>query len=129
MRCLCAAAPGRGSRPRAPRQLAHSLTGRRTRSAARPDAAAHRRKRSARRQDWPMAAEAEPRGGRRSEVVLAPADVRAAVNNRDAHLAPAALERDLRAARQRLVGDAELAVAQRAAAARPVAVEAGAVPA
>ena len=34
----------------------------------------------ARRQDRPVAAEAELRGGRRREVVLAPADVRAAVD-------------------------------------------------
>src|SRR5215216_7054647 len=75
-----------------------------------------------------MAAEAEPRGGRLGQVVLAPADVRPAIDHRHAHLAVAALERDHRAARQRLVRDAEAAGVERAAAARAVAVETGPVP-
>ena len=41
-----------------------------------------------------MPVEAEPLRGRGGQVVLAPADERAAVDDRDAHRAAAALERD-----------------------------------
>ena len=55
-------------------------------------------------------------------------DVGAAVDHRHADAPAVVAQRDLRAARQRLVRDAELGVAQRAAAAGLLAVEAGAVP-
>ena len=54
----------------------------------------------ARHEDRAVTAEAEPLGGGRGEVVLAPADVRAAVDDGHAHRALAALERDHRAAGQ-----------------------------
>src|SRR5436305_14762062 len=65
-----------------------------------------RRAGSGRRPDRADAAEAE--GARRVlvEVPGAPADVRPAVVDRGRHAASAVAERHLRAARQRLVGDA-----------------------
>src|SRR5215208_6803650 len=75
-----------------------------------------------------MAAEAELPGRGRREVVLAGARVGAAVDHRHADATAVVAQRDLGAARQRLVGDAQLGVAQRAAAPGPPAVEAGAVP-
>src|SRR4051794_19908357 len=83
---------------------------------------------SARRQDRAGAVEADAARGRAGEVVLAVADVGPAVDDRDADGPPPVAQRDARAARERLVGDAERADAERAAAAEVVAVEAGAVP-
>ena len=53
---------------------------------------------------------------------------RAAVDHRDGDAAALVEHRDLRAARERLVGDAEQRAAHLDAAGRPAAVEAGAVP-
>src|SRR4051794_14339840 len=74
------------------------------------------------------AAEAEPglRGG--GEVELTAARVRAAIDHRDAEGAAAVVQRALRAAGRGLVGHAERARRQRAAAGEVAAVEAGAVP-
>ena len=76
-----------------------------------------------------MALELQAPGGRRGEVVLTRADVRPAVDHRHAHDAAVVAQGDLRAARQRLVGDAELPASEacRRSSGRP-AVEAGAVP-
>ena len=75
-----------------------------------------------------MALELQAPGRRGGEVVLARAGVRPAVDHRHAHHAAVVAQGDPRAARQRLVGDAELRGAQPATAAQPVAVEPGAVP-
>src|SRR3954466_7113791 len=71
--------------------------------------------------DRPVAAEAQLAGGRGGEVVLAPAHVGPAVDDRNAHDAAAVAERHLRAARERLVGHAQRARLQRSAAAQLVA--------
>ena len=62
---------------------------------------------SARGEDRPVAAEAQPLGGRLGEVELAAADVRAAVDHAHADRPHAVAQRQPAAARQRLVGDAD----------------------
>src|SRR4051812_1617565 len=72
--------------------------------------------------------EVQPLRGRGREVELTPAHVGTAVDHRHAHDATAMAQRDLRAAGQRLVRDAEPARGQRAATAQPVPVQARPVP-
>src|SRR5205814_5174176 len=78
----------------------------------------------ARGQDVSVPAEAQASAGRRRQVVLAAGDVRAAVDDRDADGAPVVAQRHPGAARQALVGDAERARRQAAAAGKVAAVEA-----
>ena len=73
-------------------------------------------------------AEVQPVLRRAGQVVVTTGDVRTAVDDRDRDGAAAVVQRHLGAARQRLVGHAERALIQRAAAGGPVPVEAGAVP-
>src|SRR4051794_30210244 len=80
------------------------------------------------RPDRAGAAEAQAGLGGRGEVELAVAGVRPAIDDRHADGAPAVAQRDLRAAGQRLVGDAERPRRQRPAAGEVTAVQAGAVP-
>ena len=75
---------------------------------------------------WPLNVQALR--GRLREVVLAPADVGAAVDHGHAEHATAVAQRDLAPARERLVRDAEIAGVERAAAAQGPAVQAGPVP-
>src|SRR5262249_37672102 len=87
-----------------------------------------RRGPSVRDQDRAGAREPDAVLRRRGEVELAAASERPAVHDRDADGPPAVAQRDLRAARQRLVGDAQRARRQRPAAAEMAAVEARPVP-
>src|SRR5512133_4126243 len=74
------------------------------------------------------AAEVQLRAGGGRQVELAPADVRAAIDHADADHAVAAAQGHPRAARQRLVRDAERAGRQAPAARQLVAVQPGAIP-
>src|SRR3954452_22329794 len=95
---------------------------------ARPTKRARAALGSAGRQDDAGRAEAQLLLRRRGQVELAPGDVRAAVDDADPDAAPVVAERHLRAARERLVGDAHHAVGQPATAPEAAAVEAGPVP-
>src|SRR3954447_13039915 len=83
---------------------------------------------SAGEEDRPGAREAEAVLRRGGEVELAPADVRAAVDDRHADGPPAVAQRHLRAARQRLARDAGRVRRRRPAAAEMAAVQARPVP-
>src|SRR3954465_14839880 len=74
------------------------------------------------RPDRAGAAEAQAGLGGRGEIELAVAGIGPAVDDRHADGAPAVAQRDLRAAGQRLVGDAERAGRQRATAGEVAAV-------
>src|SRR5512144_457608 len=95
-----------------------------TRTSVRPGPAATGPgpRRSARDEDGPDAAESQPVLRRRRQVELAPARVRAAVDDAHPDHPPPMAERQWRAARQRLVRHPELAGPQRPAAAQVVAV-------
>src|SRR6476659_7572263 len=82
----------------------------------------------ARNADRTDAAEVQTLARRAGEVELAAADVGAAVDDAGAHDVAALAQREAGATRQRLVGDADRARRQAAAAADLVAVQAGAVP-
>src|SRR5262245_18853248 len=78
-------------------------------------------------QHGPRGGEAELRLGGRRQVVLAVARVGTTDNHPHGDRRPVVAERDLRATRERLVRDAQLARAQRAATGQSASVEAGAV--
>src|SRR5215213_6286976 len=81
-----------------------------------------------RREDRPVAVEVQAPRGPLRQVELAAADVGTAVDHAHADAVTAMAQRELAAARQRAVGDAEAAGRERATAAEVIAVEAGAVP-